>query len=158
MSNSGRASSDASSSHNSTSPESLRPPEFSRTGSPQNSNKKLSHDSTASTPSSSSSSSGNPPPRAKPRPSASSSFPPPSPADVASLREQWKYALRMYSVQYANAWGGVIAAGVCLYGLGWYIKGEDPLLDFRRQERREKGRRGEESGGGVDSAPTGGGG
>lgn len=72
-----------------------------------------------------------------------------SSAEAASLREQMRYAMRMYSTQYANAWGGVIAAGVCLYGLGWYLKGEDPLAAFKREEKKEgetKGRRsGEEA-------------
>ena len=60
-----------------------------------------------------------------------------------SLREQMRYAFRAYSVQYANAWGGVLMAGAALYGLGWYIKGEDPLEAFRKQQR-EAGKRDEQ--------------
>ena len=51
--------------------------------------------------------------------------------------------MRAYSVQYANAWGGVLMAGAALYGLGWYIKGEDPLEAFRRQQREAEKKRDE---------------
>ncbi|GLJ36891.1 hypothetical protein SUGI_0745770 [Cryptomeria japonica] len=54
---------------------------------------------------------------------------PPDPhnPDAATLREQWKFAVRQYSKWYSHAWGTAIFAGASLFALGWYIKGGNPL-------------------------------
>ncbi|KAL3680496.1 hypothetical protein R1sor_023452 [Riccia sorocarpa] len=70
-------------------------------------------------------------------PSSPNQFPPPPPInppeteipDPATLREQWKYATRMYSKWYGHAWGTAILAGASFYALGWWIKGGNPLLE-----------------------------
>lgn len=47
--------------------------------------------------------------------------------DQATLREQWRFAIRQYSKWYSHAWGTAILAGVSLFALGWIIKGSNPL-------------------------------
>lgn len=47
--------------------------------------------------------------------------------DQATLREQWKFAIRQYSKWYSHAWGTAILAGGVFFGLGWIIKGSNPL-------------------------------
>lgn len=47
--------------------------------------------------------------------------------DPATLREQWRYAIRQYSRWYSQAWGTAILAGVSFFALGWIIKGSNPL-------------------------------
>ncbi|KAL4626954.1 hypothetical protein ACB092_05G133100 [Castanea dentata] len=47
--------------------------------------------------------------------------------DAATLREQWRFAIRQYSKWYSHAWGTAILAGVSFFALGWAIKGSNPL-------------------------------
>lgn len=47
--------------------------------------------------------------------------------DAATLRDQWRYAIRQYSRWYSQAWGTAILAGVSFFALGWVIKGSNPL-------------------------------
>nr|GLL28883.1 hypothetical protein DM860_001975 [Ipomoea trifida] len=47
--------------------------------------------------------------------------------DPATLREQWKFAIRQYSKWYSHAWGTAILAGASFFALGWIIKGGNPL-------------------------------
>ncbi|PRQ29053.1 putative oxidoreductase [Rosa chinensis] len=89
----------------------------------------------------------NPPPENVPPPSSAKAatetkkffsgekvhFPnPPDPTnpDPATLREQWKYAIRQYSRMYSHAWGTAILAGASFFALGWFIKGGNPLPSF----------------------------
>ncbi|KAK7302869.1 hypothetical protein RJT34_13766 [Clitoria ternatea] len=51
--------------------------------------------------------------------------------DVATLRDQWRYAIRQYSKWYSHAWGTAILAGTAFFALGWIIKGENPLPSFQ---------------------------
>ena len=51
--------------------------------------------------------------------------------DPATLRDQWRYAIRQYSKWYAHAWGTAILAGVSFFALGWIIKGSNPLPSFK---------------------------
>lgn len=51
--------------------------------------------------------------------------------DSATLRDQWRFAIREYSKWYSHAWGTAILAGVSFFALGWFIKGENPLHSFR---------------------------
>lgn len=51
--------------------------------------------------------------------------------DSATLRDQWKYAIRQYSKWYSHAWGTAILAGTAFFALGWVIKGENPIPSFR---------------------------
>jgi hypothetical protein len=51
--------------------------------------------------------------------------------DPATLREQWKFAIRQYSKWYSHAWGTAILAGFSFFALGWYIKGSNPLSSFQ---------------------------
>ncbi|PON57110.1 hypothetical protein TorRG33x02_294240 [Trema orientale] len=53
--------------------------------------------------------------------------PDPTNPDPATLREQWRFAIRQYSRWYANAWGTAILAGISFFALGWIIKGSNPL-------------------------------
>ena len=53
--------------------------------------------------------------------------------DAATLREQWKFAIRQYSRWYSHAWGTAILAGVAFFALGWVIKGGNPLPSFREE-------------------------
>lgn len=47
--------------------------------------------------------------------------------DAATLRDQWRFAIRQYSRWYSQAWGTAILAGVSFFALGWIIKGSNPL-------------------------------
>ena len=65
-------------------------------------------------------------------PPESSSPPPQNPPDPenpdpATLREQWKYAIGLYSRWYSHAWGTTILAGLSFFAIGWFVKGENPL-------------------------------
>ncbi|KAK1434955.1 hypothetical protein QVD17_00710 [Tagetes erecta] len=54
--------------------------------------------------------------------------------DAATLRDQWKYAIRQYSKWYSHAWGTAILAGVSFFALGWVIKGGNPIPSFRQND------------------------
>nr|XP_009767950.1 PREDICTED: uncharacterized protein LOC104219016 [Nicotiana sylvestris]XP_009767951.1 PREDICTED: uncharacterized protein LOC104219016 [Nicotiana sylvestris]XP_016479036.1 PREDICTED: uncharacterized protein LOC107800385 [Nicotiana tabacum]XP_016479037.1 PREDICTED: uncharacterized protein LOC107800385 [Nicotiana tabacum] len=54
--------------------------------------------------------------------------------DPATLREQWRFAIRQYSKWYSHAWGTAILAGLSFYALGWIIKGSNPLPSFKRED------------------------
>lgn len=54
--------------------------------------------------------------------------------DAATLREQWRFAIRQYSKWYSHAWGTAILAGVSFFALGWIIKGSNPLPSFRTDD------------------------
>ncbi|KAJ8534881.1 hypothetical protein K7X08_016609 [Anisodus acutangulus] len=58
--------------------------------------------------------------------------------DTATLREQWKFAIRQYSKWYSHAWGTAILAGLSFYALGWIIKGSNPLPSFKPEESDSK--------------------
>ena len=70
-----------------------------------------------------------------PKTSQSGGGDPPSPQnppdaenpDPATLREQWKYAIGLYSRWYSHAWGTTILAGLSFFAIGWFVKGENPL-------------------------------
>ena len=47
--------------------------------------------------------------------------------DPVTLRAQWDNAVRLYGRMYSHAWGTAILAGVTLFGIGWWVKGENPL-------------------------------
>lgn len=47
--------------------------------------------------------------------------------DAATLRDQWRFAIRQYSRWYSHAWGTAILAGGAFFALGWIIKGGNPL-------------------------------
>eukprot|EP00250_Pteridium_aquilinum_P017012 c23412_g1_i1 orf=79-474(+) len=64
-----------------------------------------------------------PPPRINP--------PDPENPDPATLREQWRYAISLYSKWYSHAWGTAILAGLSFFALGWFIKGGNPLLSSK---------------------------
>ncbi|XVE88138.1 hypothetical protein DITRI_Ditri19aG0043900 [Diplodiscus trichospermus] len=51
--------------------------------------------------------------------------------DPATLRDQWRYAIKQYSKWYSHAWGTAILAGVSFFALGWVIKGSNPLPSFK---------------------------
>ncbi|XP_057764409.1 uncharacterized protein LOC130985444 [Salvia miltiorrhiza] len=51
--------------------------------------------------------------------------------DVATLRDQWRFAVKQYSKWYSQAWGSAILAGVSFFALGWIIKGSNPLPSFQ---------------------------
>ncbi|KAG2683866.1 hypothetical protein I3843_10G052200 [Carya illinoinensis] len=51
--------------------------------------------------------------------------------DPATLREQWRFAIKQYSRWYSSAWGTAILAGISFFALGWIIKGSNPLPSFR---------------------------
>ncbi|KAJ8761440.1 hypothetical protein K2173_001571 [Erythroxylum novogranatense] len=57
--------------------------------------------------------------------------PDPTNPDPATLREQWRFAIKQYSRWYSHAWGTAILAGVSFFALGWIIKGSNPLPSFR---------------------------
>ncbi|KAH6798958.1 transmembrane protein [Perilla frutescens var. frutescens] len=48
-------------------------------------------------------------------------------SDAATLRDQWRFAIKQYSRGYSQAWGTAILAGVSFFALGWIIKGANPL-------------------------------
>ncbi|XVF40400.1 hypothetical protein PTKIN_Ptkin01aG0110600 [Pterospermum kingtungense] len=56
--------------------------------------------------------------------------PDPTNPDPATLRDQWRYAIRQYSKWYSHAWGTAILAGVSFFALGWIIKGSNPIPSF----------------------------
>lgn len=87
-------------------------------------------------------------------PESTSPPPPPPPPvnppdaenpDAATLREQWRYAIGLYSKWYSHAWGTAILAGLSFFALGWYVKGDNPLLpkqtttDPTPEETKEEG-------------------
>ncbi|XP_038882870.1 uncharacterized protein LOC120073989 [Benincasa hispida] len=47
--------------------------------------------------------------------------------DPATLRDQWRFAIKQYSKWYSHAWGTAILAGISFFALGWVIKGSNPL-------------------------------
>ncbi|KAL6876457.1 hypothetical protein ACP4OV_013029 [Aristida adscensionis] len=47
--------------------------------------------------------------------------------DAATLRDQWRFAVRQYSRWYSHAWGTAILAGTAFFALGWLVKGSNPL-------------------------------
>ncbi|XP_042485413.1 uncharacterized protein LOC122065653 [Macadamia integrifolia] len=53
--------------------------------------------------------------------------------DPATLRDQWRFAIRQYSKWYSHAWGTAILAGVSFFALGWIIKGSNPLPSKKDQ-------------------------
>ncbi|KAM3343592.1 hypothetical protein P3S68_025681 [Capsicum galapagoense] len=57
--------------------------------------------------------------------------------DVATLREQWRFAIKQYSKWYSHAWGTAILAGLSFYALGWIIKGGNPLPSFKHEEESD---------------------
>ncbi|KAL2475304.1 hypothetical protein Adt_36040 [Abeliophyllum distichum] len=52
--------------------------------------------------------------------------------DAATLRDQWRFAIRQYSKWYSHAWGTAILAGMSIFALGWIIKGSNPLHSFKQ--------------------------
>ncbi|CAK7350494.1 unnamed protein product [Dovyalis caffra] len=54
--------------------------------------------------------------------------------DPATLREQWRFAIKQYSKWYSHAWGTAILAGVSFFALGWFIKGSNPLPSFKTDD------------------------
>ncbi|OMO65246.1 Casein kinase substrate, phosphoprotein PP28 [Corchorus olitorius] len=60
--------------------------------------------------------------------------------DPATLRDQWRYAIRQYSKWYSHAWGTAILAGVSFFALGWIIKGSNPLPSFKSDDSDKKKR------------------
>ncbi|GAB2231365.1 hypothetical protein Droror1_Dr00010371 [Drosera rotundifolia] len=71
---------------------------------------------------------------------------PPDPVnpDTATLKEQWRFAIRQYSKWYSHAWGTAILAGVAFFALGWVVKGGNPIPSFNKQEN-DKDRKGDEN-------------
>ncbi|KAI3456207.1 hypothetical protein Pfo_012870 [Paulownia fortunei] len=51
--------------------------------------------------------------------------------DAATLRDQWRFAIKQYSKWYSHAWGTAILAGLSFFALGWIIKGSNPLPSFK---------------------------
>lgn len=58
--------------------------------------------------------------------------------DQATLREQWKFAIRQYSKWYSHAWGTAILAGGVFFALGWIIKGSNPLPSLQSGSKPPK--------------------
>ncbi|KAF8107865.1 hypothetical protein N665_0116s0070 [Sinapis alba] len=58
--------------------------------------------------------------------------------DQATLREQWKFAIRQYSKWYSHAWGTAILAGGVFFALGWIIKGSNPLPSLQSSSKSPK--------------------
>ncbi|KAL5989211.1 hypothetical protein ACLOJK_010101 [Asimina triloba] len=52
--------------------------------------------------------------------------------DAATLRDQWRFAIRQYSKWYSHAWGTAILAGAAFFALGWIVKGSNPLPSFHQ--------------------------
>lgn len=57
--------------------------------------------------------------------------------DAATLRDQWRFAIRQYSKWYSHAWGTAILAGVSFFALGWFIKGSNPITSFKSGTKDE---------------------
>ncbi|KAH7279516.1 hypothetical protein KP509_37G022400 [Ceratopteris richardii] len=62
--------------------------------------------------------------------------PDPENPDPATLREQWRYAVSLYSRWYSHAWGSAILAGLAFYGIGWFVKGGNPIPSDRPDASR----------------------
>lgn len=64
---------------------------------------------------------------------------PPDPVnpDLATLREQWKVAIRQYSRWSSQAWSAAIFAGISFFALGWYMKGSNPLPSISTSKSNE---------------------
>lgn len=58
--------------------------------------------------------------------------------DAATIRDQWKYAIKQYSKWYSHAWGTAILAGVSFFALGWVIKGGNPIPSFQQNNKDDK--------------------
>ncbi|KAL2494949.1 uncharacterized protein Fot_38706 [Forsythia ovata] len=54
--------------------------------------------------------------------------------DAATLRDQWRFAIRQYGKWYSHAWGTAILAGMSFFALGWIIKGSNPLPSFKQDK------------------------
>ncbi|KAI3955168.1 hypothetical protein MKX01_034197 [Papaver californicum] len=54
--------------------------------------------------------------------------------DSATLRDQWRFAVRQYSKWYSHAWGTAVLAGASFFALGWYIKGSNPLPSRHKED------------------------
>ena len=50
--------------------------------------------------------------------------------DLATLRDQWRFAIRQSNRWYSYAWSTAILPGVSFFALGWLIKGFNPLPSF----------------------------
>ncbi|GER41628.1 hypothetical protein STAS_18368 [Striga asiatica] len=72
--------------------------------------------------------------------------------DAATLREQWRFAIRQYSKWYSHAWGTAILAGLSFFALGWAIKGSNPLPSFKSNDANESSQSG--GSGDEDKAAT----
>ncbi|XP_052203214.1 uncharacterized protein LOC127808686 [Diospyros lotus] len=59
--------------------------------------------------------------------------------DAATLRDQWKFAIRQYSRWYSHAWGTAILAGISFFALGWIIKGSNPIRSFAKDKDQDAG-------------------
>ncbi|XP_020249920.1 uncharacterized protein LOC109827341 [Asparagus officinalis] len=76
-----------------------------------------------------------------PKPPQTQQYPnPPDPSnpDPATLREQWRFAIRQYGKWYSHAWGTAILAGVSFFALGWLIKGSNPLPSLSNPQRERQ--------------------
>ncbi|KAL9250097.1 hypothetical protein AKJ16_DCAP03207 [Drosera capensis] len=64
---------------------------------------------------------------------------PPDPVnpDAATLKEQWRFAIRQYSKWYSHAWGTAILAGVAFFALGSMYKYEEDVTVTDRDEEFE---------------------
>lgn len=47
--------------------------------------------------------------------------------DPTTLADQWQYATTMFSRFISQAWGMAILTGLSAFGVGWVIKGSNPL-------------------------------
>ncbi|GMH30356.1 hypothetical protein Nepgr_032199 [Nepenthes gracilis] len=72
---------------------------------------------------------------------------PPDPVnpDAATLRDQWRFAIRQYSRWYSHAWGTAILAGAAFFALGWIIKGSNPLASFHDDAKDQNQKQSEAS-------------
>ncbi|KMT04572.1 hypothetical protein BVRB_8g182280 isoform B [Beta vulgaris subsp. vulgaris] len=50
--------------------------------------------------------------------------------DAATLKDQWRFAIRQYSRWYSHAWGTAIFAGGAFFALGWIIKDGKAMADL----------------------------